>query len=872
MLKELIENPAQVDSILEHPRAWSEQWIDAAKKIKGIPELKPKPTGEIAEKILGGSMAFELRRKTRDTNLLRRIIEKFIPGLKTKRLETLVGREIMEKVPEDINPIVALLYKFAPRRVQFAKDPIASEIVMRSIQSQINLEAERTALNDKVTEIEKKFNGKEDEYSQLVDYIEMGFTDEELGRLPAKYGEAMRKLRELERAKLDLIINELKIDTSNWRFTPENYLHHMWRGQWEVYSPSKNKRLFIGNLKETQNFFEKNWIYNPKTDAVIRPRVIETGFTTVQLSQKGFWRFVSRVAKAMEVSTENVLDDVAFKGIASIKRKRVFVGAFKPRLANLGGYVKDPFLVERIVWNKILRKKHIEPVSQWARYRINDLPPQIKTNMEKYLTMVEKVGFTEPSFWAWQKIIGTFTKTQANLKLGYRPTSALINRFQDVSFTLPDVGFKIWGRGKMFAYSPEGKELIKKSNVIHAPIKYEMGEWKPSRRVAWWKPLKMFDVTERVVRSEALMERFLEAFERFDYKEVNKNFEKYGIKKDYKNQEDMALDYAIRAIASDMGFYNYTDFPEFMSWHPIMRVPSQFKFVPILWFDKAVRITDGKPPSGTEIFYETNPYTSGEKGARFFRFWTINLLFAGIRLFDLLLRWVLPVALASALLKQPKWMNGIFALFGLDVSRSFSPDPFELININKKWWEMLLGPYSSDIKIIIKALQDKNPKLLLNIFPQLQRVASALMASDNVVTNFYTDVPQAKLSTFELTMLGLGFTPLTLTEARNLSVVISTLDKEYKTTKKSVENAWEAEDKEKAKSIRDDWNAKMEEWYSLIAERTEEILKRELTNKEKGKIKNRYNISKDDWKRWRDNWKKGVKEEPFGVEKQLRLK
>ena len=849
--------------LTEEQKEAVKKWV--LEKKEGLPP-EIKPAGEIKEKFLGGRPKLEEARLMKDVSPIRRLFEKFIPTLRKKRLEKMLKREIVEKIPDDIHPVFQLFYKLAPRRVQFSHHPKASEMVIDIIKAKLNREAERFAIDEKYSELEKFFKGKEKDYELLTDYIELGLTDEAVKNLPERFSKVILERRKLERELLRIIQEDLKIDTSKWRFTPENYFHHFWPGDWEVYNKKSNKRLFFGKFKKAVEFFEKYLIENPNADIVIRKRAVPSSFTTTQLSQPGFWKFVSEVSKYLEITPDDVLDDITFRGIAAIKRKRVFVGAFMPRLANLGGYLKNPFVVDRIIWNKVLKKKYLEPLSKSLRLKLNELPPNTRADVEKYINLIEKEGMTEPSFWYWAKIANKITKLQANLKLGYRPVSAIVNRLQDVQFTLPDVGLKTWLRGKMLAHTSEGKELIKKSNILVAPLRYEMGEWKKTYKVKWWKPLGIFSASEQEVRSEAFMERFLEGYLRFNYKEVNKNFKKYGINKNFKNQEDMALDYAIRAIASDMGYYGIEDFPELFTKHPLLRIPFQFKFVPTLWLDKAIRVTRGLPPAGTEIFFETNPYTPTEKIARFVRFWTINLGFSGVRIFDLLLKWVFPVGLAYMLLKRPRLSNGVFALLGLDVSRSFSPDPFSLIDINKKWWEMLGIPVS-DIIIIMKALKDKNLKLLTQVSPQLQRVVSAVLAEEGKVINFYTDIPQAKLSTFERIMLGLGFTPLTLTKARDLQTVISIINDEYKKVKKQIETAREQEDYQKAKFLQQDWNKKIKDLLPFIYQRMAEIRKKELTSNEKNTIRKRFIIDTTDILRW-----KKEKKEQFGVEKLLKLK
>jgi len=830
---------------------------------------KVAPAGEMKERIMGGMPKLE-RAILNEVKPTQKFFERIFPFLRTKKLEKITGRKVLIK-PEDTSPILSLFYKLVPRRVQFGKHPIASEIVNKAIKTQLQIEAETAERVDKIYEIEKAFNGKPEDYETLTDYIEAGIKD--INKIPERYRETIKELRKSIEERIKVVEKELGIDTSKWQFTPENYIHHFWRGKWMVYDPETEKALFIGNLKKAQSFFEEYWKKHPTTKAIIKPRVVKANFTTTQLSRGGFWKLVSELANTMEISSRDLLEEISLQGVASIKRKRVFVGAFKPRLANLGGYVKDPFMAERIVWRKIIRKKYIEPFSKWAREQTSKLPSQMRIDMEKYLSLVEKSGFTEPSFWEWNKLVGKLTKLQANLKLGYRPTSALVNRLQDVQFTLPEVGFKIFIQGKSLAHTLEGRELIDKSRILVAPIKYEMGEWKPVRKTKWWKPLKMFDISEKAVRSEALCERFLEAFKRFDYHKVNEAFRKHGIKKEYKNQEDMALDYAIRAIASDMGFYNYTDFPEIMTIHPVVRIPSQFKFVSILWLDKAVRIIRGLPPAGTEIFFETNPLTPAEKASRFTRFWLINLLLSGTKIFKLLFRWVAPVALAYAFIKKPKWMNGIFSLIGLDVGTSFSTDPFNLIDINKKWWEQTFGATASDIKYIVKAIQEKDWKKLTYINPQLQKATSAIMAQDGILTIFYTDIPQAKLSFWERVALGLGFTPLKLTKARDLSFAISTLKKDYNKLKEAVERSWEKGDKNKAYSLVREWNTMIEKkWLPIIYERTAEIRGKELSSQEKVKIHQSFYVDADDFIRWIKGMEKEKVFSPYGIEKQLRIK
>ena len=217
-------------------------------------------------------------------------------------------------------------------------------------------------------------------------------------------------------------------------------------------------------------------------------------------------------------------------------------------------------------------------------------------------------------------------------------------------------------------------------------------------------------------------------------------------------------------------------------------------------------------------------------------------------------------------------MNGIFSLIGLDVGTSFSTDPFTLIDINKKWWEQVFGATASDMKYIVKAIQEEDWKKLTYVAPQLQKATNAIMAQDGILTNFYTDIPQAKLSITERIALGLGFTPLTLTKARDLSFAIKVLKDDYKKLKKSVTKAYK-KDPQKAYSLVREWNAIIKKkWLPVIYKRVEEVRGKKLSPAEKQRILNYFEVSPKDFRNWITGKEEEERLSPFGIEKQLRIK
>jgi hypothetical protein len=487
-------------------------------------------------------------------------------------------------------------------------------------------------------------------------------------------------------------------------------------------------------------------------------------------------------------------------------------------------------------------------------------------------------------YYGLRKITGKIKKWQATFKLGYGLRQAGINSIQFITFS-PELGYKNIVQAIKNLKTPEAERILKKSNILtNYAIRYEGGEFKPIKDIKIYHPLGIFTEAEKFTRSVAFLGYYQYALNRFDLNIQNEFRKKYGLEP-YASKEDMAIDYAIREVAGSMGMYNYTDLPRAFL-HPLGSLAFQFQFIRLVWLDKALRVTLGKPTAGTEIFYKAQPLTTAEKFARLSRFWTMNILLSGLKLIEPLLKIFLGIlggGLGVLLLnyfynKYSKLATGLFSLIGVDLSSGFSTEPFQVLEKDTLLGN--LGVNISDAKKGLTALNKfregkwkEGVNILSTISPNIARMVEALFfMEEGVKMNWYTEIPQAKFTLAERMAYGLGFTPLRLTKARNLSQFIKILNDEKEARNKQIKEAIKQRDAVKVLYLIKEWNNLFVKMFPMMVERIEEITQKKLNEANKQRLLNRYTY---DLKNLATLEKNQLLEEllkRFSIEKQLDIK
>jgi hypothetical protein len=552
-------------------------------------------------------------------------------------------------------------------------------------------------------------------------------------------------------------------DTSKWRFDTTNYFHHMFTGDQAVVA--KGKVIGFGKMKEAIDLAEKYLASHPGTlreDVLIKPKINLPSKPTTLLSQTGFWAFTNKLADKLGVSVDDVLAEM--QGVAGIKPRPRFVGALLERKANLEGYMKNPEYVYKALWGRLTRKQVLDPFGRAAQMKLTKIgQTELKNEMQQYIdTIMGK--YEEPTTLVGinlDKALQTITKSQSILKLGYRPSTAFINRLQPLQTAYPIIGNDLF-RGSAMRFTKLGKELITKSGILAEQPKYYAGEWKPLRATKsgqgvlgkikeYFHPLFLFGKAEQANREETLLGGYIFA------------------KRRYKFDDTKALEFGKELVNSTQFLYNTADLPKVFR-SPIGRTILQFKPFAINYLYNAKNLLTGQELGGLERFgLRLTPLT---KIARATKWLGVNFAVGGLRT---LLQLATPAGLGFVsylAIKHPRLMQGALSYLGIDVSKRAGATPWELFQIQDVG--DLLGPGAGDVQRIVQSIykyeKSKDKKDLadiLRINPMAWNVYQA-MAGTKVSEKLH--LPKEEMAVapkkWERFLTAMGFEPSRLSTVR----------------------------------------------------------------------------------------------------------
>jgi hypothetical protein len=320
-----------------------------------------------------------------------------------------------------------------------------------------------------------------------------------------------------------------------------------------------------------------------------------------------------------------------------------------------------------------VRKKYLDPFRKQA----TDLALQLPQGLREYfLTYIDDVSGKYNPFdknFSVSRTMGKLTRFQSIFKLGYRPITALVNRFQPMQTAFSEIGGYLF-RGAKFKHSQEGKELIRKSGILGEVPKYAMGEYK-QQNPEFYKPLYMFYRAEVANREDVLCGGYLFAKSVFNMPRAKAIKLGYQYILDYmdtfKTPEGSANAYA-KDLDNDCNYiYNNSDFPKAFRM-PILRPALQFKAYPINYTIQSLKWL---------VETVTNP--SPHNTARATRFIAANITLGGLRSIPYIGRtlwkwWMFSPLLLALLPKKTRETvgRGVFSLIGVDLSRRFGPNEF----------------------------------------------------------------------------------------------------------------------------------------------------------------------------------------------------
>lgn len=779
------------DTIKIQPEEVLKKFI-ARQKAPKIMEAKVKarPAGEVAEEMVGGGPRL-IERDAIKRLRVEKLLERFFPYLKKKALsKEFYGRLTVEQ-EKDLMGLGGWVRSWLmPARAFASKHPIAQLVTKSGRDTQLMFELDREGINEIIRDIYKPFKPnflkkffQKYPLKKQEEFVRWQESGKPLEEIPIEFRRAVKIKRKLNQDALEMMKKDFKIDTSKFRFTPENYFYHLFIGKYQIKTGAKFEKTvgFARNLNEAYDKARVHLTLHPEANVKIAPKeIFQDPFTATMLGRKGFWRFIDQVGKSTELSKEEILG--IMKGVAAVKPRPKFVGSLLPRKANLAGYEKSPEFVETIYWNRLLKKKYMEPWRKKMMSKVAEAPPNLKKELEEYINEVSGKYYSYGVHW-----MPKITRIQSMLKLGYRPSSALMNRLQPLTTTYPEIGEKYFA--KTFAYKRTrfGKILIEQSGVLRQPPKYYAGEYLKGGPEAKYHPLYLFSSAELANRSDTYIAGYLFAKDKLNLSLINSALKKSKLPQ-FKNQKVLAKSFATDLVTSTQFIYDITDLPKMMR-SPIGRLIFQFRPFTINYMYNVTRILRGKPLAGLEIYYPEG-LTRSQAAFRAGRFLGVNIATGGfVRSVPLPVRIGLITWLLAQLNEEQKpkvfsWylkLNfGLFGLLGVDLATQIGIQPYEMLPIPTRinWGDFdaltipqtaleMLGVTGSDMALIIEVLKRKQPELLLSSSPMAYKMYQALRAEDGYVLSPYQrERLITELTLQERAVLALGFTPVKMAEKR----------------------------------------------------------------------------------------------------------
>lgn len=327
--------------------------------------------------------------------------------------------------------------------------------------------------------------------------------------------QAFRKnrLRDAGKATVRSALQELK-ELDSWG--PEDYVTNIERGSYHVVDPNGTTvaiSLTRVGAKEKALQYSKE---HPEVKSLTITDQFDPGVEApTKLSKGQYHRTISRLSQAIGETASEVQRLLRADGaVIAIKPTSKYAGALQKRRNILKG--------EDNLWDALptyaysVRKKlALDPVLKEVRESLNTLPENARQQVEELAndvkgrkTVADKmVDYllspmgTKP--FGYSRGVNLARGITTIAKLGYRPTTALINRLGGLHHTWTRAGTQWLVEGRRFMKSPEFKEVWEANRDYVGDAATAFTEGAKPGDVAWWHPMSMFQWAEKVNRPEA---------------------------------------------------------------------------------------------------------------------------------------------------------------------------------------------------------------------------------------------------------------------------------------------------------------------------------------------------------------------------------
>lgn len=321
-------------------------------------------------------------------------------------------------------------------------------------------------------------------------------------------------LRESGQAIVNSALGELR-QVRQWGI--EDYITHIERGSYRVITDDGVTIARAETRPEAAIKADRYLKENPETRSLTLTDEFDPGveFPT-QLSRGQYFRLVQRLKDRMGEDAAEVQRLLRQRGsIVAIKPTNKYAAPLQQRRNILKGE-ENVFDVLPLYAHVMRKKLALDPVLRDARTALPKLPENTRGQLEELLldvkgrkTIADKIADyalaplgVKP--FAYSRGVNVLREANTNLKLGYRPVAAAVNRISGLQHTWTKVGSKYLADGERFLRTPEGQRLLDENKSflgIEASFIHE-GRPAPTEQ-PWWKPLGMFQKAEKANRPES---------------------------------------------------------------------------------------------------------------------------------------------------------------------------------------------------------------------------------------------------------------------------------------------------------------------------------------------------------------------------------
>jgi len=302
---------------------------------------------------------------------------------------------------------------------------------------------------------------------------------------------------------------------NNWG--PQDYVTNIERGSYRIVDPA-GKTVAIAETRTAAK--EKALAYSREHPDVRRLTITDEFATNVEfptkLSRGQYFRMANRAANALGTDVREIQRMLRAEGspVVIVKPASKFSGPLQRRYDVLKG--EENLFDALPAYSYSIRKKlALDPVFKEARTDLAKLPENMRMQVEELLgdirgrySLADQITdyilspLGQKPF-MFSRGVNQARKITTALKLGYRPTTAIINRLGGAQHTWVKTGTKYWLEGRRFTKTPEFRELWKENADYVGASAQAFLEGGHTSVEPWYKPLGLFQRAELKNRPEA---------------------------------------------------------------------------------------------------------------------------------------------------------------------------------------------------------------------------------------------------------------------------------------------------------------------------------------------------------------------------------